>query len=168
MARSRPDPVSRSPEASDGIGFLLSQVAAHASARFTARLEPLGFKPAHAGILGVIREADGLSQQALGERLGMFASRLVGIIDEMQGRGLVERRNSQSDRRSYALYLTEAGRAALDQIGQVSRDHQNEIFAALSDAEKGQMAGFLTRIAANQGLSPGVHPALKKIGGNVS
>jgi len=88
----------------------------------------------------------------------------VGLIDELEGRGLVERRNSPSDRRSYALYLTQAGRAALEQIGRVSHEHQEEIFAALSDAEKVQMAGFLCRIAAEQGLTPGVHPALGKIG----
>jgi len=88
----------------------------------------------------------------------------VGLIDELEGRGLVERRNSPSDRRSYALYLTQAGRAALEQIGRVSHEHQEEIFAALSDAEKAQMAGFLCRIAAEQGLKPGVHPALGKMG----
>ena len=165
MSRPRPTPSPPPADATDGIGFLLSQVASHASARFAGRLEPLGFKPAHAGVLGVIREADGLSQQALGERIGMFPSRLVGLIDEMEGRGLVERRSRPSDRRSYALYLTQAGRAALEQIGQVSREHQEEIFASLSDVEKAKMVGFLRRIAAEQGLTPGVHPALGRMGG---
>jgi DNA-binding MarR family transcriptional regulator len=49
---------------------------------------------------------DGLSQQAIGEKLGMFASRLVGLIDELEKLDLVERRNSPSDRRTYALFLT--------------------------------------------------------------
>jgi DNA-binding MarR family transcriptional regulator len=163
MSRSRPIPAPTPPDATDGIGFLLSQVGSHTSARFAERLEPLGFKPAHVGVLRVIQEADGLSQQALGERIGMFPSRLVGIIDEMEKRGLVERRNSPTDRRSYALYLTEAGRAALEQIGRVSGKLQEEVFASLSDAEKAQMAEFLRRIVAEQGLTPGVHPALGRM-----
>ena len=118
MPRPRPTPTSAD-ATNIGIGFLLSQVGSHSSARFADRLEPLGFKPAHAGVLRVIREADGLSQQALGERLGIFASRLVGVIDEMEERGLVERRNSPSDRRTYALYLTQPGKAALEQIGRL-------------------------------------------------
>ena len=165
MPRTRPTHAPPTSDANLGLNFLLSQVGWHSAARFAERLEALGFKPAHHGVLGVIREADGLSQQALGERIGMFASRLVGIIDDLEGRGLVERRNSPSDRRSYALYLTQAGRAALEQIGQLSREHQEAIFVSLSDTEKVQMAEFLRRIVAEQGLIPGVHPALRKMGG---
>ena len=95
----------------------------------------------------------------------MFPSRLVGVLDELEGRGLVERRDSPTDRRSYALYLTEAGREALEQIGRVGREHQDALCAALDESERAQLAGFLTRIAAEQGLTPGVHPGFRKLGG---
>jgi DNA-binding MarR family transcriptional regulator len=163
MPRFRPPVDPPAPGAAAGLGFLLSQVGSHASGRFAERLEPLGFKPAHVGILSVIRDSDGLSQQALGERLGMFPSRLVGIIDELEKRGLVERRNSPSDRRSYALCLTPAGSDALDQIGRLSRELREELFGALSEAEKTQLAELLRRIADQQGLKPGVHPAFGKM-----
>ena len=152
------------PGSSDEVAFLLSQVGAHASARFTERLEPMGLKPPHAGILRVIEQADGLSQQALGERLGMFPSRLVGILDDLEGRGLVERRDSPTDRRSYALYLTTKGREVLDQIGGVAREHQDALCAALDESERAQLAGLLARIAAQQGLTPGVHPGFRRPG----
>jgi DNA-binding MarR family transcriptional regulator len=163
MARTRATILS--PDLAAGIAFLLSQVGAHASARFAERLAPLGLKPPHAGILGAILRADGLSQQALGERLGMFPSRLVAIIDELEERGLVERRDSPTDRRSYALYLTEAGRDALEQIGRVGREHQDALCAALDESERAQLAGLLSRIAAEQELTPGVHPGLRRPGG---
>lgn len=147
-----------------GIGFLLSQLGAHAAARFAERLKPLGLKPAHSGILRAVRLADGPSQQALGERLGMFPSRLVGIIDEMEGLGLVERRSSPTDRRSHAVHLTAAGEAALEAIQRVSRAYQEEICAGLGEAERAQLASLLGRIAAEQGLRPGVHPALGQPG----
>ena len=163
MGRSRAKDTS--PAASAEVAFLLSQVGAHAAARFAERLEPLGLKPMHAGILGVIERADGLSQQALGERLGVFPSRLVGVLDEMEGRGLVERRNSPTDRRSYALYLTEGGRIALEQMRRVAYEHQDALCAALDDSERAQLAGLLARISAQQGLTPGVHPGFRKLGG---
>jgi DNA-binding MarR family transcriptional regulator len=147
------------------LAFLLSQVGAHAAARFAERLEPLGLKPPHAGVLRVIEEADGLSQQALGERLGLFPSRLVGMIDDLEGRGLVERRDSPIDRRSYALYLTPAGRKALDDIRRVGHEHQDALCAGLDAEERAQLRDFLTRIAAGQGLTPGVHPGFRKLGG---
>jgi DNA-binding MarR family transcriptional regulator len=86
-------------------------------------------------------------------------------LDELEGRGLVERRDSPADRRSYALYLTAEGREALDQIGRVSREHQESLCAALDDAERAQLADFLKRIAAEQGLTPGVHPGYRRLGG---
>ncbi len=162
MARSRATKPGVDPAV--GLAFLLSQVGAHAAARFAERLEPLGLKPPHAGILVVLQQADGLSQQALGAKLGAFPSRLVALLDELEGRGLVERRDSPTDRRSYALYLTEAGREALDQIGRVAREHQEALCAALDPSERARLAGLLTRIAAQQGLAPGVHPGFRRLG----
>jgi DNA-binding MarR family transcriptional regulator len=163
MARSHT--MNPSVDPAGGLAFLLSQVGAHAAGRFGERLEPLGLKPAHAGILRVIRQADGLSQQALGEKLGVFPSRLVALLDELEERGLVERRDSPTDRRSYALYLTGAGRDALEQIGRVAREHQDALCAALDESERVQLADLLRRIAHEQGLTPGVHPGYRKLGG---
>jgi DNA-binding MarR family transcriptional regulator len=163
MARPRTSnaPVDSSP----GVGFLLSQVGAHCASRFAERLAPLNLKPPHAGILIILREADGLTQQALGDRLGVFPSRLVGLLDELEERGLVERRDSPSDRRSYALHLTAAGRETLERLGRIAREHNDALCAALSESERVQLAGLLSRIAAEQQLIPGVHPGYRRLGG---
>jgi DNA-binding MarR family transcriptional regulator len=162
MARTR-DQRGRSDDAA-GISFLLSQLGAYASGQFAQRLEPLGIKPAHVGILRVIRQTDGLSQQAIGERLRMFPSRLVLVLDELERRGLVERRNSPADRRSYALWLTARGREVLEQIGRVSQAQEEAICAALSGEERAQLKAVLTKIVAEQKLTPGVHPGYRKLG----
>ncbi len=163
MARTRTK--DRHPDASVGVAFLLSQVGAHAAARFAERLAPLGLKPPHAGILLVIERSDGLTQQALGETLGVFPSRLVGLLDELEERGLIERRDRPNDRRSYALYLTGAGREALERIGRIGHEHQDALCAALNESERAQLSGLLARIAAEQGLTPGVHPGFRRLGG---
>jgi DNA-binding MarR family transcriptional regulator len=165
MARPRATPTPLVPDSIAGLSFLLSQVGAHSSARFAERLEPLGLKPPHAGILRVINEANGLSQQALGERLGVFPSRLVGLLDELERRGLLERRESPTDRRSYALHLTEAGRDSLERIDRISREHGEALCAALDESERARLADFLARIAAEQQLAPGIHPGFRKLGG---
>src|SRR5690242_6751309 len=163
MARTRPR--DHHVDTSVGVAFLISQVGSHAAARFAERLAPLGLKPPHVGILTVIERADGLSQQALGETLGVFPSRLVGLLDELEERRLIERRDRPTDRRSYALYLTEAGREALGRIYRVGQEHQDALCAALNESERAQLAGFLARIAAEQGLTPGVHPGFRRLGG---
>jgi DNA-binding MarR family transcriptional regulator len=160
----RPRAMDSCPDPTAGLGFLLAQVGAHAAARFAERLAPLGLTPPQAGILGVIDQDDGLSQQALGEKLGMFPSRLVAVLDELEQRGLVERRDRPADRRSYALSLTEAGRAVLGQLGRIAREHQDSLCAALDGSERAQLAGLLRRVATEQGLTPGIHPGYRKLG----
>ncbi len=162
MARPRAtNPAPNPSEPSAWLAFLLSQIGAHAASRFADRMAPLGLKPPHAGILRVIDRADGLSQQALVEKLGVVPSRLVVLLDELEGRGLVERRDRPGDRRSYALHLTEAGREAWKQIVRIARQHQDDLCAALDESEQEQLAGYLRRIAEHQRLAPGMHPGWK-------
>jgi DNA-binding MarR family transcriptional regulator len=162
MGRSRVTNPSPNPTA--GLAFLLAQVGAHAAGRFAERLAPLKLTPPHAGILRTIKQSNGLSQQTLGELLGMFPSRLVAVLDELEQRGLVERRDSPTDRRSYALYLTEAGSEALEQIGRIAREHQDSLCAALDESERAQLRDFLRRIADQQKLAPGIHPGYRRLG----
>jgi hypothetical protein len=53
----------------------------------------------------------------------------------------------------------------LAQIRRVGLAHQDALCAALDPTEQAQLEGFLSRIAAEQGLKPGIHPGLRKAGG---
>jgi DNA-binding MarR family transcriptional regulator len=141
-----------------GVDFLLAQVGAHAAAKFAERLEPLKLRPAQAGILWAISREDGLSQQALADLLGMFPSRLVVVLDEMEQAGLVQRKPSATDRRIYALHLTVRGKKTMQAVGRVVHQHQAALCAALNTEERQMLVHLLTRIAEEQQLRPGIHP----------
>ena len=141
-----------------GAAFLLAQVGAHAAAKFGERLAELHLVPAHAGIFRILAAAPGMTQQALATALGTLPSRLVSLIDELESRALLERRPHETDRRSHALYLTEAGKSTLQAIGGIARDHQQSLLAALSEDEQRQLAALLQRVADQLGLIPRVHP----------
>ena len=79
------------PEEAAGLAFLLSQVGAHASGRFAERLEPLELEAGSCGTHSEGHEAQTRrpeSAVALGELLGIFASRLVAIVDELERAGI--------------------------------------------------------------------------------
>jgi DNA-binding MarR family transcriptional regulator len=147
-----------------GVAFLLAQVGAHAADKFAERLGTLKLTPAHAGILRAISRAQGISQQALAQHLGMFPSRLVLVLDELERLGLVERKPSARDRRRYAMHLTARGKVRLEAIGRVAREHHEALCAALNPAERETLASLLSRIAGQQHLTPGVHPGYRKLG----
>lgn len=148
----------------DSAGFLIAQVGAHAASRFAEALKPHGFTPHDAGILRLLAITPGISQQELAKRLGMHASRLVGVLDDLEERGLMERRPSATDRRLYALHLTKSGEAALGVIGRVAREHHRALLGSLSEEEQATLTALLARVAAEQGLTPGVHPGYSRGG----
>jgi DNA-binding MarR family transcriptional regulator len=144
--------------------FLLAQVGAHAAKRFAGELAPLKMTPPQAGILRVLAGSAGLSQRELAARMGIHPSRLVAIVDEMEGLGLVAREANSDDRRQYALQVTGRGRGALGEIGAVARRHNETLLRGLSAEERVLLVGLLEKIAGDQGLIPGVHPGYSELG----
>jgi DNA-binding MarR family transcriptional regulator len=144
--------------------FLLAQVGAHAAKQFAERLLPLKLTPPHAGILRRLAHSSGISQRELATQLGMHASRLVGVVDEMESLGLVVREGNTDDRRTYSLQITQKGRDTMQAIAKVSFEHNQALCAALSPEEKEVLVGLLQRIADQQGLTRGVHPGFSRLG----
>ncbi|MFC4942320.1 MarR family winged helix-turn-helix transcriptional regulator [Pseudonocardia sp. GCM10023141] len=146
-----------------GAAFLLAAIGAHATARFAERIAALELSPPQTGLMRVVVATPGRSQQELSELLGTPPSRLVGLVDGLAAKGLLERRRNETDRRLYALHPTAAGIAMIEKIGLVGREHDDAVCAALDDGERAVLRGLLVRIAAEQGLTPGVHPSYRRI-----
>ncbi|HEY3033495.1 MAG TPA: MarR family transcriptional regulator [Streptosporangiaceae bacterium] len=150
------------PAGEEDFAYLLVQLGFHLARQFSERLAPLGLEPRHAGMLTRLAAHEGLSQQALGELIGLNPTRMVFLVDELEQRGLVERRRNTADRRSYALYLTPQGRDTLHRVQAAGDRHQHEIGASLSKAERLELASLLRRLAAEQGITedslPGIPP----------
>ncbi|HWW97827.1 MAG TPA: MarR family winged helix-turn-helix transcriptional regulator [Edaphobacter sp.] len=143
--------------------FLLAQVRAHAASKFAERLSALELIPAHAGIFRILAATPAITQQALATALGTLPSRLVAIVDDLESKGLLERRPHERDRRRYALHLTEKGQSTLQAIGRIAREHQQTLLEALSEEEQRLLSVLLQRVAEQQGLIKGVHPGFSNI-----
>ena len=161
--RDSQDP-GRPPRGARSVAFLLAQVGSHAASRFAERLAALDLSPPHAGILRALHAGSALSQQGLGKVLGILPSRLVILVDELEERGIVERRDSPDDRRSYALHLTRKGEETLEAIGKIARAHEDDVCTALSTDERDVLGTMLRRIAEQQEITPGVHPGFRRLG----
>jgi DNA-binding MarR family transcriptional regulator len=144
-----------------GNAFLLAQLGAEAAARWAQRITQLDLTPAQTGLLRLIARQPGQSQQALARQLGTPPSRLVLLLDELEERGLTERRRNPGDRRHHALYLTDDGTRLMAQLGQLGAAHEDDTCAPLDAAERAQLHGLLTRIAGHYGLTAGVHPGYR-------
>jgi len=141
--------------------FLLSKVGFDTSQRFRTMLEPLGLEPRQFALLRHVAEAEGQTQQALGDALGIPKSRMVALVDDLEGRGLVERRLRPDDRRARALHVTEEGAECLGEAMEIAARHDAQVRARLSSAEHRQLVLMLQRLASDQDLPAEVHPNLR-------
>jgi len=142
-------------------GFLLVQLGTHRHRRFAERLAPLDLHPRHFGMLSQLAVNEGQSQQALSRALGIHRSALVALVDDLEHRGLAERRRDPVDRRAYALYLTPQGRELLAELERTADDDEAELLTALDASERSQLISLLQRVADSQDLTAGVHPNLE-------
>jgi DNA-binding MarR family transcriptional regulator len=142
-------------------GFLLAQLGTHAHRRFAERLAPLGLHPRHFGMLSQLAVNEGQSQQALSVALGIHRSAVVALVDDLEHRGLAERRRDPVDRRAYTLYLTPEGRELLVELQRAADAEDDALLSALDPSERSQVIALLQRVAESQGLAAGVHPNLE-------
>lgn len=136
-----------------GFAFLLVQLGTHVARQFAEQLAPLGVEPRHVGMLTRLAANEGMSQQAVGELIGLNPTQMVFLVDELEDRGFVERRRNPADRRSYGLFLTDSGRDMLAKVQAEARAHQAALGGPLTAAEQEQLTSLLRRLAAGQGLT---------------
>jgi DNA-binding MarR family transcriptional regulator len=148
-------------DVSQRVGFLLSQVGGFAASRFAERLTVLGLQPSDVGILRLIAIEPGMSQQTLAARLGVGASRVVVLIDELERKDLLARERSTKDRRNYELRLTDAGLGVMSRMREIGADHENDLVKALSTQERETLARLLIKISQSHDLTPDVHPGYR-------
>ncbi len=146
------------------VAFLLSQAGGRSAQEFARLLAPLGLTPPDAGILRIVRQQEGISQQNLAKALHMHPSRLVALIDALETGGLLVREAHATDRRLYSLRLTAGGLKALRSIGELAREHNRVMCAGLTSAECEHLEALLQKVANRQGMASGIHPGYRDIG----
>ena len=142
------------------VGFLISQLGLASSKRFAEALRPLGIHPGEFALMRFVAAAEGQSQQALAERLGIPPSRMVAKVDSLEEAGLVERRSDPTDRRVRALHLTAKGRKLLQRAAEIAVKYESRLCADLSPREREQLIDLLERVQPPLVERRGVHPGL--------
>ena len=128
-------------------GFLISRMGMVAQRQFAERMEALGLTPRMWGALNVLEAEGAITQHALGKCVGSDPSSMVSTIDELEARGLVERRRHPSDRRAHALHVTTKGRQTLARGRELAKQAQADLLEPLGEEERAQLHDLLLRIA---------------------
>lgn len=126
--------------------WLLSQTSARAHRLLSEELAAVDSVGYHYRLLAALEESGPASQATLGRRTGIDRSDVVAALNDLVGRGLVERSPDPSDRRRNVITITPAGTEQLRLLDGVLAGVQAKLLAPLSPAERKQLARLLARI----------------------
>lgn len=101
---------------------------------------------AHQVILFTLAAEDGLPSSEIARRAGHSKSRLTGLVDTLEAKGLVERRPSEEDGRVHLLHVTRAGRALIARTVSETKDLNASLLAPFKKHEQETIRSFLEHI----------------------
>ena len=133
-------------------GFRLIKVGELAMTVAERALEPLDVTPRQLHVLATLAADGSLSQQDVSRRLGIDPNVLVGVLDELERKGLAERRRNPADRRRHLIAVTPDGQTVL-------RDGFARLGAADAEFVAGVPAAELDALRAVAARLLATHPS---------
>jgi DNA-binding MarR family transcriptional regulator len=146
------------------VGFLLSQLGFEVAGRFSKLMAEIQLEPRQFAVMRAIQAAQGMSQNQVGEWLRIPPSSMVSLIDQLEMRGLVERRPHPTDRRSRLLHMTAHGTETLDRATELAMGLEQTICEGFSAEIRNELLRLLDRVTENLGLVQGLHPGVPSEG----
>ncbi len=128
-------------------GFLMVRLGMGFKARALEELEAAGFSQHHYSLLALLGEQPGKTQAAIADALALDPSQLVGILDALEGHGLIERQRDPKDRRRHVVTLTAKGRQQLVRLRSRIDRLEDELFTPLDAESRKTLHTLLLRLA---------------------
>jgi len=110
----------------------------------------------HLIALNLLAEHGPMPQHAVGTALSLDPSNVVGLLNELEDRGLITRRRDPADRRRHIVELSAVGSGSLTQMYDALSQVEDDLFRALTAEERATLHGLLARTVEAQ--APGGEP----------
>jgi DNA-binding MarR family transcriptional regulator len=128
------------------VGFHIRLAHGAVYRHFTETFADLDLTQKQVSALWLVGDHPGISQIELGQRLRMDRATTMTIVNRLQERHYLRRERSTSDARKQALYLTNAGAAALVEAKAAIAEHEAWLKSRFTPAEIEKLVEMLTRI----------------------
>ena len=127
--------------------FLLKRLGFAAKDRTLAAYEETGLHPYHHAVLLVLDEGAPETQGSIADSLGYDRGQLVGLLDELEERGLVERKRDPADRRRHVVRMTPEGKKMLRRLRTLSGQIEDDFLTPLDEQQREALHSLLLTLA---------------------
>ncbi|MGE0563261.1 MAG: MarR family winged helix-turn-helix transcriptional regulator [Pseudolabrys sp.] len=132
------------------IGYAVRRAQLAIFRDFRRSFDEFKIRPIQYGVLTVIEANPGLKQIEVCAALGIKRANFVHLINELERRGLAERRSAE-DQRANSLHLTRQGKTLMTKLRDINRQHEQRAATNLTEKERGQLINLLNRIRTSTG-----------------
>jgi DNA-binding MarR family transcriptional regulator len=129
--------------------FLLGKSADRATEMVDNALSPFGIRRRHFGVLVVLAESPGSSQQEVADRLGIDRTTMAKIVDDLEELRLLRRTTHPKSRRANALELTPSGSRLLPRATKAVEEADDRLVTSLSRSQRHQLRRLLQVVAGH-------------------
>lgn len=128
------------------IGYNARRAALAVISVFLERMAPYGLRVVDFSVLTLIAHNPGITSRQLSGALAILPPNLVGMVRQLEERGLIEKRPHPHDRRAQGLYLTAEGERLQDETQSVVASLETEAVTHLTEQERRTLIGLLRKI----------------------
>jgi len=130
--------------------YIKLQRAADAVTKRCRTFRDAGLTESQFGALDAIYHLGPLHQKEIGEKILKTDANTTTVVDNLEERGLVERRRDPDDRRCYLIELTDKGTRTFESVFQAHVDRIVEVFDVLSDDEQEALARLCKKVGTHE------------------
>ena len=127
------------------LSFLLGKLYLDALDLEGVDLARLGLNVKQHAALTLLTDEGSMTQQELGQRLGIDRTTIVAVVDVLEKAEFVRRDRSPADRRAYLLTLTPEGEQVQQHGARLIDTARRRLLAALDDADQRALVALLAK-----------------------
>ena len=128
------------------LGYNARRAALTIIEAFLERMAEFGLRPVDFSVMSVIHHNPGVTSRQLCAALNLLPPNLVGLVQSLEARGLIQRLPHPTDGRAMGLHPTPAGRALMQQAEQAATDLEVEKSARLTATQRKTLLELLQKI----------------------
>ncbi|MGF1681417.1 MarR family winged helix-turn-helix transcriptional regulator [Photobacterium minamisatsumaniensis] len=135
-------------ERQSSFGWMINVVANRTAKQLDTELKKHGLTIALWPTMMCLWEEEGVTQTEISQKSKVENSTTTRTLDKLEKMGLVERQDDPNSRRSFRIYLTDAGRSLKDELLPIPTAINKEMLSLLDANEQKEMIRLLQKMMA--------------------